>query len=76
MKDNIIVGLDLGTSKIACIVGDISRGSLLKMKIAGVGTTESHGLRKGVVVDIEETADSIRRTVEEADRLLEILETP
>ena len=37
------------------------------MKIAGVGTTESHGLRKGVVVDIEETADSIRRTVEEAE---------
>jgi cell division protein FtsA len=67
MKDNIIVGLDLGTSKIACIVGDISRGNLLKMRIVGVGTTESHGLRKGVVVDIEETADSIRRAVEEAE---------
>jgi len=67
MKDSIIVGLDLGTSKIACIVGDISRGNLLKMEIIGVGTTESHGLRKGVVVDIEETADSIRRAVEEAE---------
>jgi len=67
MKDNIIVGLDLGTSKIACIVGDISRSNPLKMKIIGVGTTESHGLRKGVVVDIEETADSIRRAVEEAE---------
>jgi len=67
VKDNIIVGLDLGTSKIACIVGDISRGNLLKMEIIGVGTTESHGLRKGVVVDIEEAADSIRRSVEEAE---------
>ena len=67
MKNNIIVGLDLGTSKIACIVADISKGNLLKMEIIGVGTTESHGLRKGVVVDIEEAADSISRAVEEAE---------
>ncbi|HIE27018.1 TPA: cell division protein FtsA [Candidatus Poribacteria bacterium] len=67
MKDNIIVGLDLGTSKIACIVADISRGNLLKMEIVGVGITESHGLRKGVVVNVEEAADSIRRALEEAE---------
>ncbi len=69
MKDDIVVGLDLGTSKVACIIGNINQGNPYKIEIIGVGTTESHGLRKGLVVDIEKAAESIRRAVAEAERM-------
>ena len=69
MKDDIVVGLDLGTSKVACIIGNINQGNPYKIEIIGVGMTESHGLRKGLVVDIEKAAESIRRAVAEAERM-------
>ncbi|HEY4706837.1 MAG TPA: cell division protein FtsA, partial [Thermodesulfobacteriota bacterium] len=63
-RDNIIVGLDIGTTKICAIVGEKTREGV---EIIGIGTHPSRGLRKGVVVNIESTVESIRKAVEEAE---------
>lgn len=60
----VVVGLDIGTTKICCIVGEITDEGL---DIIGIGTHPSKGLRKGVVVNIESTVTSIRRAIEEAE---------
>jgi cell division protein FtsA len=58
-RDQIIVGLDVGTTKICAIVGEVSEGALPgerpHVKIIGIGTHPSRGLRKGVVVNVEST---------------------
>ena len=62
---NLIVGLDIGTSKVVAIVGEITvEGGV---EIIGIGTQPSRGLKKGVVVNIESTVQSIQRAVEEAE---------
>ena len=62
--ENIIVGLDIGTTKICAVVGEVSRHEI---NIIGIGTHPSIGLRKGVVVNIESTVESIKKAVEEAE---------
>ena len=59
------VGLDIGTTKISCIIAD-QNGEL---RVVGVGNAPSEGLRRGVVVDLEKTVASIQRAVEEAVRM-------
>lgn len=61
---NIVVGLDIGTTKICAVVGEINEKGA---DIIGVGTYPSVGLRKGVVVNIDNTVDSIQRSMEEAE---------
>jgi len=63
-KDNLIVGLDIGTTKICAIVGNVTEEGI---DIVGIGTSPSRGLRKGVVINIESTVASIRKAVEEAE---------
>jgi len=63
-KGEIIVGLDIGTTKICATVGEILDG---KVDIVGMGSHPSEGLRKGVVVNIETTVNSIRKALEEAE---------
>jgi cell division protein FtsA len=63
---NIIVGLDVGTTKICAVVGELVNGEL---EIIGVSTSDSTGLRKGVVVDIESTVGSIKNAIETAESL-------
>ncbi len=63
-QEELIVGLDIGTTKICAVVGEAGADSV---NIVGVGTYPSIGLRKGVVVDIESTVNSIRKAVEEAE---------
>jgi cell division protein FtsA len=63
-QDEIIVGLDIGTTKICTVVGELQGNDV---NIIGIGTHPSIGLRKGVVVDIESTVDSIKRAVQEAE---------
>ena len=67
MNDTVrrIVGLDIGTSKVAAIVGEVSPAGAVE--IIGIGSHPSHGLKKGVVVNIESTVQSIQRAVEEAE---------
>jgi len=64
-KPETIVGLDIGTTKIAVIVAQRTVGG--KVDIIGIGSHPSSGLRKGVVINIEATVESIRRAVEEAE---------
>ncbi|MCM2357831.1 MAG: cell division protein FtsA [Geobacteraceae bacterium] len=63
-NDNLIVGLDIGTTKICAIVGNLTEDGL---DIVGIGTSPSRGLRKGVVINIESTVASIKKAVEEAE---------
>ena len=63
-NEDIIVGLDIGTTKICAIVGEVGEHGL---SIIGIGTHPSKGLRKGVVVNIESTVASIKKAVEEAE---------
>jgi cell division protein FtsA len=65
-KENVIVGLDIGTTKTCAIVGEVKGQGL---DIIGVGSHPSEGLRKGVVVNIESTVESIKRAVEEAEHI-------
>jgi len=64
-EKNLIVGLDIGTSKIVAIVGEITDENTIE--IIGIGSHASRGLKKGVVVNIESTVQSIQRAVEEAE---------
>ncbi|MBU2622208.1 MAG: cell division protein FtsA [Proteobacteria bacterium] len=64
VRENIIVGLDIGTTKICAVVGEVIDKEI---NIIGIGTHPSIGLRKGVVVNIESTVDSIKKAVEEAE---------
>ena len=65
-RDELVVGLDIGTTKIAAIVGELTPGG---MDVIGVGTHPSTGLKKGVVVNIDATVQSIERAVEEAEHM-------
>src|ERR1700704_3416618 len=63
-KGEIVVGLDIGTTKICCIVGEVTPDGI---DVIGIGTHPSRGLRKGVVINIEATVASIHKAVEEAE---------
>ena len=65
-EKNLIVGLDIGTSKVVAIVGEVGEDDS-DIKIIGFGSHPSRGLKKGVVVNIESTVQSIQRAVEEAE---------
>ncbi|MCG3171017.1 MAG: Cell division protein FtsA [Pseudomonadales bacterium] len=65
MSGKMIVGLDIGTSKVVAMVGEVTADGSLK--IVGLGSHPSRGLKKGVVVNIESTVQSIQRAVEEAE---------
>jgi cell division protein FtsA len=64
-KNGYIVGLDIGTKKAAAIIGEITEDK--KIEIIGVGTAESRGLRKGVVVNLDATVNAIKKAQEEAE---------
>lgn len=64
-ENNLVVGLDIGTSKVVAIVGELNPNGALE--IIGIGSHRSTGLKKGVVVNIESTVQSIQRAIEEAE---------
>jgi cell division protein FtsA len=66
-ESNLIVGLDIGTTKVCAIVGEINSPD--EVDIIGVGTHPSYGLKRGVVVNIENTVQSIKHAVEEAEHM-------
>jgi len=66
MAGEIIVGLDIGTTKICAVVGEV-RGDAVE--IIGIGSHPSEGLRKGVVINIEHTVNSIKEAIEEAETM-------
>ena len=66
-QSNIIIGLDIGTSKIAAIVGKIKADG--SIEAIGLGTHPSKGLKKGVVVNIDATVESIQHAIDDAERM-------
>lgn len=66
MAGEIIVGLDIGTTKICAVVGEVRPDGI---EVIGMGSHPSEGLRKGVVVNIEQTVNSIKEAVEEAETM-------
>jgi cell division protein FtsA len=64
---NLIVGLDIGTSKVAAIVGEMREDG--EIEVIGVGTHPSRGLKKGVVVNLEATVQSIQHAIEDAEEM-------
>ncbi|MDN5937244.1 MAG: cell division protein FtsA [Salinisphaera sp.] len=65
LEKNLVVGLDIGTSKVACIVAE--QNAQGELEIIGMGSQASKGMKKGIVVNIEAMTQSIRRAVEEAE---------
>lgn len=63
-KENLIVGLDIGTTKICAIIGSVTQNEL---EIVGIGTSPSKGIRKGAVINIESTVAAIRKAIQEAE---------
>jgi cell division protein FtsA len=64
-EKSLIVGLDIGTAKVAALVGEVKGDG--SIEVIGLGSHPSRGLKKGVVVNIESTVQSIQRAVEEAE---------
>jgi cell division protein FtsA len=65
--NDYVVSLDIGTSKVRVIIGELSNGSI---NIIGVGSSDSEGIKKGAIVDIDLTVQSIRKAVESAERMV------
>lgn len=63
-REHIVVGLDIGTTKICAVVAEVIEG---RANIIGAATSPSHGLRKGVVVNMEATVESIKKAIEMAE---------
>jgi cell division protein FtsA len=66
-REAVLVGIDVGTSKVCALIGEVSRDG--KLTIMGHGTVPASGLKKGVVVNIDQTVRSIADAVERAERL-------
>lgn len=66
-NNDVLVSLDIGTSKIKVIIGEVLNDSL---NIIGVGTAKSNGMKKGAIIDIDQTVHSIRNAVEQAERMV------
>lgn len=65
LDNSLVVGLDIGTSKVVAIVGEVN--AMGEIEVIGVGSHQSRGLKRGVVVNIESTVQAIQRAVEEAE---------
>ena len=66
-NSEVYVSLDIGTSTVKVIIGEMANDAL---NIIGVGTTKSEGIRKGSIVDIDDTVHSIKQAVEQAERMI------
>ncbi|MBM7552845.1 cell division protein FtsA [Thalassobacillus pellis] len=68
-QNEVLVSLDIGTTRTKVIIGEVLNDSL---NIIGVGTAKSNGMKKGAIVDIDQTVQSIRSAVEQAERMVDI----
>ncbi|HAK46711.1 MAG TPA: cell division protein FtsA, partial [Spirochaeta sp.] len=65
--DDLIVGLDIGTTKVCAVIGEINETG--RIEIVGIGTAASDGLRKGVVINIESTLKAVTKAIEAAEMM-------
>ncbi len=68
-NSNVLASLDIGTSKVKVIIGEVTNDGL---NVIGVGTAESMGMKKGAIVDIDKTVQSIQNAVEQAERMIDM----
>ena len=68
-NSNLIVGLDIGTSKVVCIVGKYNESN--DLEIVALGSYPSSGLKRGIVVNIDATTDAIKKAVDQAQSMIE-----
>jgi cell division protein FtsA len=68
--ENIIVGIDIGTTKISTVIGKVDKEN--KMEVLGKGIEACNGVKKGIIVDIDNTSNSIRRSVEQAENMANV----
>lgn len=61
------IGLDLGTGNVRCVIGDVSEGGLVE--VIGIGQAESRGIKRGIVAKSEQVTESIKKAVEDAERI-------
>jgi cell division protein FtsA len=66
-RDRYVVGLDIGTSKVCTVVGEIHGPG--QIDVIGIGSTESKGIKRGVVVSLDAAVDSIKRSIDEAEHM-------
>src|SRR6478672_5597382 len=66
-REAVLVGIDVGTSKVCALIGEVARDG--RLTIMGHGTVPASGLKKGVVINIDQTVHSIAEAVEKAERL-------
>ena len=66
-RDRIIVGLDIGTTKICCLITEFKDSG--NLEVIGFGISESKGLRRGLVVNMEQTVEAIHKAVEDAEKM-------
>src|SRR5438046_6164661 len=64
-KERYLVGLDVGTSKVTAVVGEVVDGD--RLDVVGLGVAESRGMRRGVVVSLEAAVESIKKAIDEAE---------
>jgi cell division protein FtsA len=65
-KDDYIIAVDLGTTKVSTLVGKLKKNNIVEIK--GYGITKSRGMKKGLVIDISETTKSVLDSVELAEK--------
>lgn len=65
--NEVIVGIDIGSSKVCTVLGELNKNN--QLQILGVGTNECKGLKKGIVVDIDDAAQAIKSSIEQAERM-------
>ena len=68
-NSNLIVGLDIGTSKVVCIVGKYNESN--DLEIVALGSYPSSGLKRGIVVNIDATTDAIKKAVDQAQSMID-----
>ncbi len=68
MKSNYLVGIDIGSKKISTVIGQVkSNDGVEELEIIGYGKSDSCGIRKGVIVDMNSTVEDIKKSVREAE---------
>jgi cell division protein FtsA len=64
-RERYLVGLDVGTSKVAAVVGEMTDDD--RLDVIGIGLADARGVRRGVVVNLEAAVESIKKAIEEAE---------
>lgn len=66
-RDEMVVGLDIGTGKVCTVVGELGEDN--QIEIIGIGTSPSLGVKKGVIIDLDQAIQSVKQSIESSERM-------